>query len=89
MIVFMTENAAAVAKTLARGGYQADLVAGGAMWSGSDLKGKAGAWGGSYAKSRQALAKRMRNAGLHCVESLEAVGNSNRRLRVLLVEDRK
>jgi len=48
---------------LARGVYQRKLLEGDAMWSGSDLRGKACEYSGSYGESRDNLAARIREAG--------------------------
>lgn len=47
----------------ARGCYQRALLLGWEAWSGSTLKGKAKAFGGRYAASREGLVERLERAG--------------------------
>lgn len=46
----------------AKGSYQGSLLAGEQRWSGSDLRGKARQWSGSYHRSRLSLLGKIRKA---------------------------
>lgn len=61
---YLDNDALLMARACARGEYQERLVEGTARWSGADLKGKAGKYGGRYAASRDALVAALRAAGL-------------------------
>jgi hypothetical protein len=63
-----------------RGSYQTDLILGRESLSGSTLKGKAKSYAGRYAKSRDSLLSRLRNAGIPVSES---IGDHNRRILIL------
>lgn len=64
---------------LCRGSYQRDLVRGLARLSGAGLAGKARSYGGRYAQSRDALLRRLAEAGL----AREVRGPNGRRVLVL------
>lgn len=69
----------------AKGTYQESILLGLSRWSGSDLLGKAGRWGGKYAKSRASLVARLQEAG-HQVEVKKQI-NANRRWMTVLYID--
>ncbi len=60
----VTDAARPAAANCARGAYQAALLDGYEAWSGSTLRGRAKTWGGRYARSRDALDTRLREAGI-------------------------
>lgn len=60
----VTVAARAAAAICARGAYQAALLDGYEAWSGSTLRGRAKTYGSRYARSRDALDTRLREAGL-------------------------
>jgi histidinol-phosphate/aromatic aminotransferase/cobyric acid decarboxylase-like protein len=62
---YWTADAAiSAALDLCRGVYQRDVVLGAQAWSGADLRGRAREYSGRYKRSREALLKRMRKAGI-------------------------
>jgi hypothetical protein len=67
-------DARAVALSLCRGWYQEAIVTGRARLSGADLKGKAGRFGGKYARSRARILGRLRAAGIPVSERKAAHG---------------
>ena len=62
--IYLETDAMIIAEQVARGCYQASLVAGTARWSGADLIGTARGYAGHYARSRDSLVRKMRAAGL-------------------------
>lgn len=60
-------DALRLARTLARGYYQAAIIDGREASSGSTLRGKAKKWASRYARSRANLYDRMESAGLRVV----------------------
>lgn len=53
----------------AYGSYQLSLLRGQSRWSGADLRGKAASYGGSYAKSRASLVRRLIKFGYDVSEA--------------------
>lgn len=80
---YTTDDAAALATSLAQGSYQRALVAGDAAWSGGDLQGKARKFGARYAASRDALIARLRPAGLSTLYVRDLRGGSRRHVLVV------
>lgn len=68
------------ALSLARGTYQEAILWGTHAMSGATLKGKAKAWGASYARSVGGLKRRLSAAG---VRWSERIGDHNRRILVI------
>jgi hypothetical protein len=63
-----------------RGCYQEDIILGRHNLSGSTLRGKAKSYAGRYAKSRDSLLLRLKNAGISVSET---IGDHNRRILIL------
>lgn len=61
---YESDDVNARALQCARGKYQEGLITGRYSWSGSDLRGRAKNWSGSYWRSRAALIARLRENGL-------------------------
>lgn len=68
------------AKKLCRSDYQHDLVCGLQALSGADLKGKAATYSSSYARSRRALLRRLKDSDIH---HMEVTARHNRRVLIL------
>lgn len=64
-----------LAQACAKGSYQESLLDGEEAWSGSTLKGKAREWSSRYSKSRNALEKRLKAAGV--VFSFQTINRRN------------
>lgn len=73
----LTTAARPIAMDLARGSYQASLIAGSEAWSGSTIKGTARKWSGRYHTSRQDLLARLKACPE--LEIREVTGPHNRR----------